>query len=105
MRIIVLFNLRPGVDEETYEKWARERDIPAVDTLKSVDSFTVHKASGVLGTDAPAPYRYVEVVDVNDEAAFNAEIATETMKAIAAEFQALADNPTFILTSPVKAGS
>lgn len=103
MRIIVLFNLRPGVDEATYEKWAAEHDIPAVDTLKSVDSFAVHKAKGVLGTDAPSPYQYIEVVDVNDEAMFNKEIATETMKRIASEFQALADNPTFILTAPVGA--
>jgi hypothetical protein len=103
MRIIVLFNLRPGVDEATYEKWAREEDMAAVAKMKSVDSFTVHRAKGVLGTDKPSPYRYIEVVDVNDEAMFGEEVATETMKKIAARFQELGDNPTFILTEPVGA--
>ncbi|MET0747105.1 MAG: hypothetical protein ABWY49_02860 [Rhizobium sp.] len=102
MRIIVLFNLRPGVSVEDYEAWARTTDIPVVNKLSSIRSFTVHKATGVLGSDQPSPYQYIEVVDVADEAKFGEDVATETMKAIAAQFQALADNPTFIATSDIE---
>ena len=49
MRIIVLFNLKPGVDRTEYEAWARSADIPAVNALGSVGSFTVHRATGLFG--------------------------------------------------------
>jgi hypothetical protein len=103
MRIIVLFNLRPGVDEAAYEKWAEQEDMPAVARMKSVDSFTVHRSIGLFGSDKAPPYRYIEVVDVNDAELFGQEAATETMKKIAARFQELGDNPTFIITEPVGA--
>ncbi len=103
MRIIVLFNLRDGVSAADYEAWARTTDIPIVNALPSIRSFTVHKATGVMGSDQPPPYQYIEVVDVADEARFGEDVATETMKRVAAEFQALADNPTFIATADIEA--
>ncbi|WP_428928965.1 hypothetical protein [Marinibacterium sp. SX1] len=99
MRIIVLFNLRPGVSAEDYEAWARTTDIPVVNDLPSIASFTVHKATGVMGSDATPPYQYVEVVDVADMDGFGRDVSTEAMTRIAAEFQALADNPTFVTTT------
>ena len=55
-------------------------------------------AAGPLSgsTDAP-PYQYVEIVDVRDMEAFGQDIATETMRRVAAEFGTFAD-ATFILT-------
>lgn len=103
MRIIVLFNLREGVNAADYEAWAKTTDIPIVNALPSIKSFTVHKATGVMGSDQLSPYQYIEVVDVADAAKFGEDVATETMKQVAAEFQALADNPTFIATAPVGA--
>jgi hypothetical protein len=99
MRIIVLFNLRPEIDVAAYEEWAVKTDIPIVNNLGSIKSFTVHKAESVLGSDVAPPYQYIEVVDVADEALFGSEVAGETMQRVAAEFQKLADNPTFIKTS------
>ena len=64
MRIIVLFNLKDGVDPAAYEAWARQSDIPGVNALGSVTRFTVHKATGLFGSDAPSPYQYVEVIDI-----------------------------------------
>lgn len=103
MRIIVLFNLRPEVAVADYEKWAIETDIPIVNDLRSIESFTVHKMEGVLGSDAKPPYQYIEVVDVGDEALFGTEVAGATMQRVAAEFQKLADNPIFIKTSQLAA--
>ena len=102
MRIIVLFNLRPGVSAADYEKWAKTTDIPVVNRLPSIDSFRVFEATGVMGSETAPPYQYIEVVDVLDEGQFSADVSTETMKRIAAEFQALADNPIFITTSELK---
>ncbi len=64
MKIIVLFNLKPGVSISEYEEWARTRDIPGVNALSSVTSFTVHKATGLFGSDAAAPYQYIEIIDI-----------------------------------------
>lgn len=98
MRIIVLFKLKPGVDIAEYEEWAKTRDIPNVNALGSVSAFTVHKATGLFGSDAPAPYDYVEVIDITGMDAFVADVTTPEFQALAAPFQDYADNPQFILT-------
>jgi hypothetical protein len=102
-RIVVLFNLKPGVDPEVYETWARSTDIPVVNGLASIGGFSVHASTGVLGSDARPPYSYVEIIDVADMDKFGADVATETMQKIAAEFQTFADNPTFIMTRTLEA--
>jgi hypothetical protein len=38
---------------------------------------------------------------VKDPERFGADVATDTMKRIASEFQAFADNPIFVVTEPV----
>jgi hypothetical protein len=101
MRIVVLFNLRPGVDPAVYEDWARTRDIPTVRGLASIAGFDVSAATGLLMSDAKPPYSYVEVIDVADMDQFGKDVGTATMQAIAAEFQTYADNPTFIMTRDV----
>jgi hypothetical protein len=98
MRIIVLFNLKPGVDAAAYEQWARTTDIPGVRRLRSVSDFQVYRATGLLGTNARPPYAYIEVIDVPDMQAFGADVSTEAVQKVAAEFQRFADNPQFVLT-------
>lgn len=98
MRIIVLFNLKPDIDPATYENWARTTDIPGVNGLPSVSDFQVHRATGILGSDAPPPYAYFEVIDITDMEAFGADASSEAVQKVAAQFQQFADNPQFILT-------
>ena len=98
MRIIVLFNLKDGVDPAAYEAWARGSDIPAVNALGSVIRFTVHKSLGLFGSGEAAPYQYVEVIDIAGMDGFVADISTPEFQAMAAPFQQFADNPQFILT-------
>ena len=102
MRIICLFNLKDGVDIAEYEEWAKTRDIPAVNRLASVDSFTVHRATGVFGDDSATPhFAYIEVIDVTGLDAFVADVSTDDFQAAAAPFQGFADAPQFILTEPL----
>ena len=98
MKIIVLFNLKPGVSISDYETWARTRDIPEVNALSSVTSFSVHRATGLFGSDAASPYQYIEIIDIPAMDLFVAEISTPEFQAMAAPFQDYADNPQFILT-------
>ena len=97
MRIIVLFNLKPGVDRTEYEAWARSADIPAVNALGSVGSFTVHRATGLFG-GGNSPYEYVEVIDIIGLDPFVADVSTPEFQALAAPFRDYADDPQFLLT-------
>jgi len=101
-RIICLFNLKPGVDPGVYEAWAKRVDLPIVNRLPSIERFEVFRSASVLGSAAPPPYGYIEIVDVKDMAQFGADVAEATMQRVAAEFATFAD-ATFILTEPLPA--
>ena len=99
-KIIVLFNLKAGVTAEDYEAWALAVDVPAVNGLNSVAEFDVFRTSGLLG-GGEAPYQYVETIDVPDLEALGADVASEVMQKISAEFQQFADNPLFMISSSI----
>jgi len=100
-RIIVLFNLKAGKSHADYEVWAKARDLPIVNALKSIEGFKVYQMTGLMGSDDAPPYQYVEIIDVADMGVFGEEVGTETMQAVAAEFQGWAD-PVFILTRDIE---
>ena len=100
--IIVLFNLKSGVSQSDYEEWAKETDLKTVRALNSIDRFDVFQSMGLLGSDTKPPYEYVELLEVNDMDVFAKETSTDTMAAVAGQFQALADNPLFILTKNIE---
>lgn len=97
--ILVLFNLKPDADVAAFEKWARERDIPTVRSLGSVNNFEVLRQEKLLFGDAKPPYQYAEIIDVKDMDAFGKDVSSEAVQKGAAEFQAFADNPIFIVCS------
>lgn len=98
--IIVLFNLKPGIDVADYERFAREMDIPEVNRLPSVESFEVLKASGLMG-GGDSPYAYVEVLRVRDLARLGEDVQSPVMQQVVSTFRGMADNPLFIVTSPL----
>ncbi len=95
--IIVLFNLKDASQRAAYERWARDVDLPTAGGLPSVKGFEVLKTTGLFGGGTP-PYEYIEIVRVGDMQRFGADVATEAMQKVAAQFQAFADKPLFILT-------
>lgn len=97
--VIVLFNLKPGASRDDYERWARERDLPTVNALGSVDQFEVLRSSGLLIGEGKPPYEYIEIMRVPDMAAFAKDLSAPAVQAGAAEFQQFADNPLFLLTA------
>jgi REDY-like protein HapK len=101
-KIIVLFNLKLGISSEIYEAWAKLTDLPMVRNLNSVPSFEIIKVQGMLGTNAPAPYQYVEVIEINDMDIFGKELAVDIMQKVAVEFQSFADNPIFMICHSIE---
>jgi hypothetical protein len=98
MRIVVLFNLKPGVDAAEYESWARSTDIPGVRGLGSCTDFQVYRTTGLFGSDAKPPYEYIETIDISGMDAFLSDVSSEAVQRVAAEFQRFADSPLFITT-------
>lgn len=96
--LVVLFNLRPGTKAGDYEAWARSTDLPAVKRLPSVKGFSVFRARGLLGSDAPSPYQYVEMLEVASVEALVQDVAGAEMQRVVKEFGAFADHPQFIVT-------
>jgi hypothetical protein len=101
-KIVVLFNLKADAKALDYENWARTTDLPTVNALGSIDSFSLLKSSSMLGTDQAPPYAYIEILDINDFEAFGGDVKTEIMEKVASEFQAFADAPMFIVTEDIK---
>jgi hypothetical protein len=95
--IVVLFNLKAGADAAAYEAWARERDLPNVNALSSVQGFRVLRSLALLNGTA-APYRYVELIELKSMEGFRAEVKSEVMQGVAREFREFADSPVFIVT-------
>ena len=104
MRVIVLFNLKPGVDAADYENWARTRDIPGVRSMPSVDDFTVLRTTGLFGSEAAPPFAYVEIIEIADMQGFGTDIATEASQTVAAEFREWADDAVFMITEELGLG-
>lgn len=98
--LVVLFNLKRGQSEAAYERWARTKDVPTARRLKSIDDFKVFRVDGLFGSDAKTPYRYAEVLEINNIDRLGPDVmASKPMKAIIAKFQAFADNPMFLIMS------
>jgi len=98
MRIVAIFNLKQGVTPEQYENWARETDPPTLANMRSIDGFTSYRTTGILNSNDPAPYAYVEVIEVNDLDLLLQEMKSEAVQKASQEFRQLADNPRLMLT-------
>jgi len=95
--VVVLFNLKAGVDAAEYEAWARARDLPNVNALESVSSFRVLRTRGLLNGTA-APYQYVELIELHSLEGLRADTKSDLMQGVAREFRTFADAPQFIVT-------
>jgi REDY-like protein HapK len=99
--VVVLFNLKPGVDARRYEAWARSTDLPIVNDLASVRRFEVLKASGLLSGNGEAPYAYVEILELESLDGLRADVASERIQQVASEFREFAQDPVFMVTAPI----
>ncbi|WP_028117594.1 hypothetical protein [Ferrimonas senticii] len=101
--LIVMFNLKEGVSEADYLQWAKQSDLPTVNSLNSVQSFEVFKGENLFGSNEPSPYHYFEVIKLHSVDGFAQELTTAAMQQIIAQFQAFTEDAKFVATSPVTA--
>lgn len=89
--MIVLANLKDGVDPEDYERWILESYAPAVRDLTSVEDWRDYRVSGLLGSEAAPPYQYVVTLEVNDMEQLGRDMAGEEMQRLFSELHDLAE--------------
>jgi hypothetical protein len=88
--MIVLVNLKEGVSPEDYERWILESYAPAVKGLTSVEDWRDYRVSGLLGSDAAPPYRYVVTLEINDLEQLGRDMEGEEMQGLLSELHELA---------------
>jgi len=89
--MIVLVDLKEGVDPEDYERWVLESYAPAVRELPSVEDWRDYRATGLLGSDAAPPYRYVVTLNIRDLDQLGRDVASEGMQGLLSELHDLAE--------------
>lgn len=96
--LIVLFNLKDGQSAEEYERWAKDKDTPAIKQLQSVEDKRVYRAMGLMGANAASPYQYVEVIKVNDLNQLSADTNTDEIQQLIQYFRQITKDLIFIVT-------
>ena len=89
--MIVLVNLKEGVDPEDYERWVLESYAPAVRELSSVQDWRDYRMTGLLGSRAVPPYRYVVTLEIKDPHQLGLDMAGEEMQRLLSELHGLAE--------------
>jgi hypothetical protein len=89
--MIVLVNLKEGVSPEDYERWILDSYAPAVSSLPSVEDWRDYRVSGLLGSDAAPPYRYVVTLEIDDMEQLGRDMQGEEMQRLLSELHDLAE--------------
>ena len=89
--MIVLVNLKEGVNPEDYERWVLRSYAPAVRKLPSVADWRNHRVHSLLGSDAAPPYRYVVTTEVNDVRQLGRDVAGAEMQRLLSELREYTD--------------
>ena len=89
--MVVLVNLKDGVSPDDYERWVLESYAPAVRNLSSVEDWRDYRASGLLGSDAAPPYRYVVILEIADPEQLGRDIEGKEMQRLLSELHEMAE--------------
>jgi REDY-like protein HapK len=89
--MVVLVNLKERVSPEDYERWVLGSYAPAVRSLPSVEDWRNYRVSGLLGSDAAPPYRYVVTLEVSDPGHLGRDMQGEEMRRLLSELHELAE--------------
>ena len=89
--LVVLVDLRPGVEPEEYEAFIRDRYAPVARSLPSIEEWCGYRATGLLASDAAPPRQYVVVVEIQGMDAFYRDVRDERMQALLVELHRYAE--------------
>ena len=100
--VMITYKLKSGVTREDFEALVRSYDYPNIRGITRVASFTNHRVERLLIGEGAPSVDYVEVFDIPDLDGFVAEdLGGDHLQAVMGQFMAWADNPQFLVVSPV----
>ena len=97
MLILILFNLKPGVEPSDYENWLKEIDLPTSAQLSSVQSYSVFRLGPCPGEVASLPYQYAELVELVSWEQFETESAGEIAQRLSHQWSQFASDPVIMV--------
>jgi REDY-like protein HapK len=63
-RVFIFYRLKPGVDQKKFEQRARDVEAPLAARSPAILRYVLTRLEDVLEGEAPAPFDYVEALDV-----------------------------------------
>ena len=89
--MVVLVNLKEDVAPEEYERWLKERYIPAILDLASVDECRGYRVNSPPESGGDPPYEYVVSVGINDLEQLGRDMESERVQQLLGELDRYAD--------------
>ncbi len=89
--MVVLVNLKEDVAPEEYERWLKERYVPAILDLASVDEWRGYRVGGLPESGGDPPYEYVVSVGINDLEQLSRDMESEQVRQLLSELDRYAD--------------
>src|SRR5205814_8506329 len=77
-RVFFLVTLKRGQDPVAYERFLREVDYPLTASLLPVRAYRATRVDGRLFGGGSPPYQFLDVIDVEDVAAYRAALESPT---------------------------
>ena len=94
--MIVMYNLKDGQTQAEFETWLRAVDIPAYAEMKSMRNAAYYRAGPLLGEDAPAPFKYIVVIEMDGSAAVEAEMSDPVWSGFIADFESRVEDAVYV---------
>jgi hypothetical protein len=89
--MVVLVNLKEDMAPEEYERWLKERYIPAILDLASVDEWRGYRVDGPPESGGDPPCEYVVSVGINDLEQLSKDMESEQVRQLLSELDRYAD--------------
>ena len=96
-----MYNLAEGQDEKAFETWLQEVDMPGYAKLKSMRNPTYYRASGLLGEDVPAPYKYIATIEMDSAEAVETEMAAPEWEGFVTDFERRTTDHAFVVAERI----
>ena len=69
-RVFLLYKLKPGIDRDAFEQRARDVEAGLAAASPAIVSYSLTRLEGLLDSSDPAPYDYVESMEVTSLAEY-----------------------------------
>ena len=99
--MIVMYNLADDQNEQDFEAWLREVDIPNYANLSSMRNPTYFRTGTLLGETKPAPYKYVVVIEMDGPEAVETEMDDPKWASFIADIESRITDATYVTAAKI----